>query len=454
MKNNYKLVLTITAFCFLLTGKTSAQIISTVAGNGTVGSSGDGALAINAELHGPMGVALDAVGNLYIADATNNRIRMVNTAGIITTIAGTGTAGFSGDGAAAISAQLNAPTSIAYINYMGGQLFIADAGNNRIRSINSSGTISTIVGNGTAGFTGDGGFCTAAELSHPTGVAFGPGTSFYIADYGNNRIRAVNSIGIVSTYAGNGTGGYTGNNAQATLAELNGPESVSFDGSGNMYIADYSNHSIRKVNASGIISTVVGMGPTNGGYGGDGAAATAAKLAFPTGVTTDAFGNLYIADYSNNRIRKVDASGIITTIAGNGVNSFGGDGGAATAAKLSGPHGVAFSSSGNMYIADGFNNRIRMVTNVAQAGIEQFLSNNEEINVYPNPSSDGNITITNNSNGNIDEIKICNMLGQTIFETNLKNSNATLQIENSGIYFVTVTSGKIISTKKIIISNK
>ena len=338
--------------------------IETVAGGVTFG--GDGAAATAAQLNSPFGVALDAAGNLYIADADNHRIRKVSATGVITTVAGTGTAGFSGDGGAATAAQLNWPWDVAVDG--SGNLYIADTGNNRIRKVDSSGNISTVAGTGTQGFSGDGAAATAAQLRIPTGVALDGAGNLYIADALNNRIRKVDSSGNISTVAGTGTGGlgtdglgtggFSGDGAAATAAQLNGPSGVALDGAGNLYIADGGNRRIRKVSATGVITTVAGTGTV--GFSGDGGAATAAQLS-PFSVAVDGSGNLYIADGGNYRIRKVDSSGNISTVAGTGTSGFSGDGGAATAARLRSPRGVAVDGSGNLYIADRSNNRIRKV---------------------------------------------------------------------------------------------
>ena len=332
--------------------------ITTVAGNGTPGFSGDGATAINAQLHNPRGVALDSAGHLYIADYGNHRIRKVDaTSGTITTVAGNGTSGFVGDGATAISAQLSYPRGVALDS--AGNLYIADTSNHRIRKVDASGTITTVAGNGTPGFSGDGATAISAQLSYPLGVALDSLGHLYIADTSNHRIRKVDASGTITTVAGNGTPGFAGDGATATNAQLRTPTGVALDSAGNLYIADSNNHRIRKVNASGTITTVAGNGTS--GFAGDGATATSAQLSYPMGVTLDSAGNLYIADSNNHRIRKVNASGTITTVAGNGTPGFGGDGATATSARLSSPVGVALDSAGHLYIADYNNHRIRKV---------------------------------------------------------------------------------------------
>ena len=338
-----------------------AQIISTVAGNGTAAYGGDGGAATAAQLKPPVGVLLDNAGNLYIADSNNNVIRKVSPAGIISTVAGNGASAYSGDGGAATSAGLKYPTSVALD--AAGNLYIADAINNVIRKVNAAGIISTVAGNGAAAYSGDGGAATSAKLNYPNGVTVDGAGNLYISDTNNNVIRKVSPAGIISTVAGNGVAGFSGDTGSATAAQLTLPFSAALDSVGNLYIADASNNVIRKVNAAGIISTVAGNGIQ--GYSGDGGAATSAKLKDPTGVVLDSAGNLYIADANNSVIRKVSTAGIISTVAGNGTNGFSGDGGSATAAQLSAPYGIALDSAGNLYVADYSNNRIRKIAGLA-----------------------------------------------------------------------------------------
>jgi sugar lactone lactonase YvrE len=336
----------------------NAQNIYTMAGNGTGGYSGDGGQATSAEINNQYGITLDGSGNLYIADQVNNRIRKITTAGIISTIAGNGTLGYSGDGGQATVAELNLPTSLAFD--ASGNLYIGDLGNYCVRKITTAGIISTFAGTGTGGYSGDGGQATAAKLNQPSGIACDAFGNIYIADDFNYRVRKVTTSGIITTIAGNGTTGFSGDGGQATAAELGLPGEVAFDASGNLYIVDSGNNRIRKVTTTGIISTIVGNG--TGGFSGDGGSATAAELHTPYGLTVDAGGNLYIADGQNNRIRKVTTTGIISTIVGNGTGGFSGDGAAATAAELSLPVDVAINITGNLYISDIGNSRIRNVT--------------------------------------------------------------------------------------------
>jgi trimeric autotransporter adhesin len=332
-----------------------------VAGTGSYGYSGDGGQATSAALYYPYGVAVDASGNIYIADTDNERIRMVTkSTGIISTVAGTGSSGSSGDGGQASSAALRNPYGVALD--ASGNIYIADTYNHRIRMVTkSTGIISTVAGTGSSGYSGDGGQATSVALRSPQGVAVDASGNIYIADTDNERIRMVTkSTGIISTVAGTGSYGYSGDGGQATSAALSYPRGITVDASGNIYIADNSNHRIRMVTKStGIISTVAGTGSYS--YSGDGGQATSAALYYPYGVALDASGNIYIADTYNNRIRMVTKStGIISTVAGTGSFSYSGDGGQATSAVLKYPYGVAVDASGNIYIADTYNNRIRM----------------------------------------------------------------------------------------------
>ena len=335
----------------------SAGTITTIAGTGEQGFGGDGGPATQARLNYPYGVAVDGAGNLYIADRYNNRIRRVDGTGTITTIAGTEKRGFSGDGGPAIQAPLFLPTGVAVDG--AGNLYIADQYNHRIRKVDSTGTITTIAGTGERRFGGDGGPAIQAQLDEPTGVVVDGAGNLYIADLANHRIRKVDSTGTITTIAGTGERGFGGDGGPATQARLNYPYGVAVDGAGNLYIADPYNHRIRKVDSTGTITTIAGTGEQ--GFGGDGGPAIQAQLDAPSGVAVDEAGNLYIADWSNARIRKVDGTGTITTIAGTGEQGFGGDGGPAVQAHLNSPTGVGVDGTGNLYIADQYNNRIRRV---------------------------------------------------------------------------------------------
>jgi Bacterial Ig-like domain (group 3)/NHL repeat len=333
--------------------------ISLIAGTSTLGAGPFGGAATSAELNGPRDAAVDASGNVYIADLTNNLVEKVSTSGVISIFAGTGTAGFSGDGGPATSAQLNSPQGIAFD--AAGNVYIADRNNSVIRMVNSSGTISAFAGTTANGFAGDGGPAASAELSDPVDVAFDSAGNLYIADRGNNRIRMVSaSTGIITTLAGNGTAGFAGDGGLATSAEFsNLLQDITVDSHGNVFIADAGNNRIRMVAAgTGIVSTVAGNGIA--GSSGNGGPATSAELNSPFGVAVDAAGNLYLSDEANSLLRMVTTSGTITTIAGGGGGgAFAGDGGPATSASLASPSGLSISANGTIYFADLSNNTVR-----------------------------------------------------------------------------------------------
>lgn len=310
-------------------------LISTVAGNGAYGYSGDGGPAVSAQLSNPSAVAIDGAGNLYIADSGNYRIRKVS-GGIMSTVAGIGVPGFAGDGGPATSAQISFVQDVAVDS--AGNLYIADTGNARIRRI-SGGVISTVAGNGTWGYSGDEGPAMAAALNTVMGVAVDGGGNLYIADSQNYRVRKVSPGGIITTVAGNGTYGYSFDGIPATSASIQGPYDVAVDSAGNFYYSDGSR--VRKV-SEGVVTTVAGT--SSYGYSGDGGPATSAQMTYASGLAIDSTGTLYIADRNNYRVRKVSA-GIISTIGGNGTYGYSGDGGPGTNAQLN-PGGLVVSAGG------------------------------------------------------------------------------------------------------------
>jgi hypothetical protein len=372
-----KKIVTLLAIAFCL--NTNAQIIITVAGNHAAGYTGDGGQAINAELNNPIGVAFDASGNMYIADQSNNRVRKVTPSGIITTYAGSGGTGAVGDGGQATAARLFSPAGLAFDAK--GNLYISSG--NVVRMVNTLGVITTVAGNGTQGYSGDGGLATDAMLGGPAGIAVDLQGNLYIANsnVSANVVRKVNTLGIITTFAGTGTWAYSGDGGQATAAALKNPYDVKIDALGNVYIADFQNGCIRKVNAAGIISTYAGNG--TGGFSGDGGQATSAQLNDPIGLAIDAIGNVYISDYSM-KVRMVNTLGIINTLAGaNFSGGYSGDGGPATAAALFYPAGIALDNYGNLFIADQNNNVIREVgkcipvaPNICMVEVDSLSQNN------------------------------------------------------------------------------
>jgi len=333
----------------------AAAQITTVAGTGTAGYSGDGVAATSAQISYPYGIAFDSMNNLYIADTHNHRIRKVSTSGVITTIAGTGTGGYNGDNISATSAELNAPTGVALDS--AGNLYIADLGNSRIRKVSTSGIITTVAGKGSPGFSGDGDAATSAELTMPCAIAVDSTGVLFIADRDNYRIRKVDAKGIISTVVGDGTAAFNGDSTTAASAEIASPTGVAVDSSGNLYIADMGNNRIRKVDAKGIITTVAGGGT---GDVADGNAATSVELSAPASVAVDSAGNLYIADSNDGYVLKV-TKGIVAVVAGNGTFGYNGDNIVGTKAKLASPTVVALDSSGSLYVGDTLNQRIRKV---------------------------------------------------------------------------------------------
>jgi len=356
--------------CAATTATLPSYTISTVAGSSNVG---DGGPATAAALSDAEGVAVDSTGNVFIADANDHRIRKIATDGTISTLAGDGFPGFSGDGGPASAARLNTPYGIAVGS--DGTLYIADLGNNRVRQIAPDGTITTVNGTG--------------QLLAPRNVALDAAGNLYVSEFGGQRVRRVGPHGKLTTIAGTGTAGFSGDGSAATNAQLNYPAGLAFDTAGNLYIADSSNNRVREVvAASGIITTVLGTG--------DPGATLPNQLNVPTGVAIDSAGNLDVADSGNQRIQQLTASGSIQTlpgagrdlaadsqgdlfiaagshvleltaslkletIAGGGSYFFGGDGGPATSARLYGPVAIALDATGNLYIADQRNSRVREV---------------------------------------------------------------------------------------------
>lgn len=337
--------------------KVNAQgIISTVAGNGQCCYTGDGVPATSTALHLPAGVTVDQNGSLYIADTANDRIRRVGTDGIITTVAGVGGNGngfgYGGDGGPATAAMLYAPNGIALDG--SGNLYIADLLNNRVRRVSPDGIIRTIAGTGVANFTGDQGQASLATLNEPTGIAVNLSGDVYFGDSINYRVRKIDPLGTITTYAGNGNWDFAGEGGQARSAVLNNPSNVLADSAGNVFLSDTNNNRVRRIAPDGVITTVAGG--SAGGFAGDGGPAMQALLNKPRGLALDSTGNLFIADSGNARVRKVDPGGTITTFAGNGASpaSGNGDGGPAANASFNSVTDIAFDAKGNLYILDGF----------------------------------------------------------------------------------------------------
>jgi trimeric autotransporter adhesin len=432
----------------------SAQnIIITVAGNGGYGYYGDGGFADTAQLANPKGVCADRHGNIYIADQGNNVIRKVAAGtGFITTIAGTGAAGYYGDGGLADTAVLNAPAAVFVDD--SDNIFIADWGNDVVREIvDSTGVIITVAGNGNAGYNGDGIYAPSAELWGPGAVFVDKTGNLYIADTYNSRIRKVDTNLIITTVAGDTLSGYTGDGGLADTASLDNPYGIAVDTAGNIFIA--CGNVIRKVDAAtGIINTIAGN--ANAGYTGDGGPAINAQLNQPEGICVDVSGNLFIADYYNNVVREINnQTGIISTYAGSSDTSvfYGGDGGPADSAVLNGPTGVFMNSTGFLYLADNINNRIREVGPglVQWTGVGELK--NFTVNIYPNPGN-GHITVATGGLGAEYSFRVLNSVGQLVYSSELKAPVTQIDLSSlsSGIYFARLQSSLAGYTQKIILT--
>ena len=419
-----------------------AQNISTLYGT-TEGYSGDGDLASNAQLNGPTDLVYDTNGNLFFVDGQNSVVRKIDTNGIISTIAGNGIPGYSGDGGLATDAQLYAPYGIVFDT--NNNLYISEIGNNVIRKIDTNGIISTIAGNGIQGYSGDGGLAINAKLHGPYGITFDSNDNLYIGERNNNVIRKIDTNGIITTIAGNGTQGYAGDGGPATSALLYGCRSVTFKDNGDLYISDGNNHVIRKIDTNGIISTIVGNGIQ--GYSGDGDLAINAQINFPRIVVFDNYDNFYFSESSSHVIRKVDNTGVITTVAGNGTSGYSGDGGIATNAELKAPFGMILDSKdagGNLIFSDNNNNVIRKIDNLVvdnTLNIDKLMDVND-LRIFPNPSHNY-IYISGLSQRK--NYCIYNTLGSEIKKGVIsKGENININNFTNGLYFLKLDKGSTI----------
>ncbi len=418
------------------------QTISTIAGTGASAYSGDGAGAVSAALSGPFAVAADNKGNIFVADRLNHRIRKIDRSGIISTVAGNGTAGFSGDGGPATLAMIDGPTGVAADT--AGNLFIADKNNNRIRRV-SNGMITTIAGTGTAAYSGDGGPASAAAINGPRSVATDKRGNVFIADQSNNRIRKIDAAGIIKTIAGNGSQGFSGDGGPATNAQLYNPAGLAAGANGELCIADVDNERVRRVAADGTITTVAGTGTS--GFSGDYNAATGAQLYEPIGLATDKLGNVYLADAWNQRIRMITVSGSIFTIAGNGAAGFSGDAGLAINAAFNNPYGIAVESSGVIYVADYTNNRIRKISAVTAV---EDVSSGVQFSVYPNPSK-GHIAIDMPQTMAEGRVVITTMNGVVVSSFPVVPKQVREIDFPGGLYIISVFDGGVLLSKKELI---
>ena len=426
-------------FCF--NAISTAQIITTVAGHIYGGTyCCDGGPATAASLVYPTAVATDLSGNFYIYD--NNRIRVVNSSGIISTLAGTVVAGFSGDGGAATNANLNFGDGASYggiVTDNVGNLYISDVENNRVRKVNTSGIITTIAGNGLAGFAGDGGPATNASFSIPGGIAIDLSGNIYVADQYNNRVRKIDTFGVVTSIAGNGSAGFSGDGGAATAAQLSYPLSVAVDAACNVFIFDYDHIRVRKVTPSGSISTYAGGGSVSyvSGLGGP---ATNTSFDDNGGLAVDAAGNLYVA--GGMYVAMVSTSGIITNVAGALVAAVcnTGDGGPATSAGFNEISGVVIDAHGNMYIANSACATVRFVPGIGVSAVNQVKGSIQLFTVYPNPAHGTlNISVPEPTG----TISLIDISGKQVLQHVFKNKNSLVELGTlpDGTYFAVWADG-------------
>lgn len=357
MKNILKLLFATLSLATSFAG--NAQTISTYAGTGASGSTGDGGAATSATFGNCHGVATDAAGNLYITDAVNHKIRQVTPAGVISTYIGTGVAGYNGEGVGIAVAQINNPYGIAVSAV--GDIYFCETAGNRVRMI-KEGAVKTIAGDGVPGFSGDGGAATAARVNGPSGIVADALGNVYFSDGGNHRVRKINPAGVITTVAGNGSVTFTTDGLAATATPLRFPGFLCFDPSGNLHISVNGYDRILKVNsATGIATVVAGIGSV--AYTGDGGPATAAGIGAPAGIKFDHLGNLYIIcnHPANNTVRKVTPAGIISTYCGTGTATSTGDGGPAAMASLNRPVDLAIDACNNMYVSEGNGRKVRKI---------------------------------------------------------------------------------------------
>jgi hypothetical protein len=418
-----------------------AQDIHTIAGTGMVGYSGDGAAATNASMNGPYGIAADTAGNIYFADADNNCIRKVDKWGVITTIAGTGTPGYSGDKGPATAAMLKWPTYVALDDT--GNVLFTDTRNYRIRKINkATGIITTIAGNGQVSNTVtllEGSVATSVAIGFMSGIAVDSSGNLYISDLTHAKIWKVTPKGRMSAFAGTVSGANLNDGHPATTTKISLPGGLAFSPAGELVYIDRGYNKVRKVTKDGIVVTVAGS--DSAGYLGDGGPATTARLGNPASVCFSQSGTMYITDYSNHRIRTVNTEGIITTIAGNRFAGYNGDEISATAAGLFYPTGICMAVDGNIYLTDNSSNRVRMIDTGHVASLSDTLPG-ESIIVYPNPSGGKFTLLVKSGYTNAAMMQVIDVAGRQVAKMPI-STNVPIELQlmlPKGEYIISVSS--------------
>ncbi|MCF8459640.1 MAG: T9SS type A sorting domain-containing protein [Flavobacteriales bacterium] len=417
-----------------------AQTITTIAGNGTEGYAGDGGLAVNALLRNPNQIAYDQSGNLFIAEDYNHVVRKIDANGYISTVAGTGVMGFSGDGGIATNAQMNRVAAVAVDN--AGNIYLSDADNFRIRKVDALGNINTIAGNGDEGYSGDGGLAINAELGFVSGICLDPLGNVYLANQTYHNIRKIDGAGIITTVAGDGSGnpGYGGEGVVAATSMVNSPAAVFMDANGNLFFSEFGGFRIRKINTSGILTTVAGTG--NFGSSGDGGPAINAQLLYPYGLVVDAAGVIYVCESAHNMIRKIDASGIISAFAGVGgfVPGYSGNNGPALLAQFANPSAITLDNNNNVVIGDYGNHAIRKVASASPTSVVS-ASNDVALRVFPNPCSDAFYLSIEDNQAAQQAVLVYDLFGKLVYESSMSNSLSVRTSEwSAGFYLVRVGS--------------
>ncbi len=439
MKTSFLKTVVLSFSCLFLYSATSAQSVYAFACSGVAGYSGDGGSAATAQCFAPTGMAVNSRGQVFFADNGNNVVRMIDEHGLISTFAGNDTAGFSGDGGPALTAKLNGPIALAVD--AADNIYICDAGNSAIRKVNSSGVITTVAGTGVAGFSGNFGPATAAKLNKPQGIAVDAEGNLYISDTYNQFIRKVtDSNGHIFNIAGTGSAGTSRSNTNALIANISYPGGITVDYIGNIYFSDQGNNMVKKINLSGDMTYFAGNGTY--GYSGDGGVGTDASINVPQHLVTDAVGDLYFTEFGNHVVRKETRSGTIGTLAGTGARGNSGNGGDARSATFNGLLGIAYSSSGRIYISDEVENTIRVIAG-AEA-VNNINDNQKLVDVSPNPT-DGYLNIRLNAAIDLIGYSVSSINGNVVIDfIREPSSHFSIDLNNlpNGIYLLNCSTSQ------------